>query len=106
MGELMVAMNGVEFRTRHNDYKLRMPCRNCTDYNKIEDIPFPDVPPSVLAKSNLTVSMCVVCVYIVCIMCEVFEYYVCSMCEVFVYYMCSMCVLYVYNVCIICLLCV
>jgi len=54
MGELMVVMNGVEFKTRHNDYKLRMPCKNCTDYHKMENIPFPPIPPSVLALKNVT----------------------------------------------------
>merc|ERR1719228_652461 len=53
MGELLVAMNGVEFRTRHNDYKLRMPSRTNTTYHKTDDIPFPDVPPSVLSKHSV-----------------------------------------------------
>ena len=52
MGELNVVMNGVEFRTRHNDYRLNMPVSNKT-YNAYEPIPFPDVPPEVLAKATV-----------------------------------------------------
>jgi hypothetical protein len=53
MGELLVTMNGVEFRTRHNDYKLRMPHTTDTGYNKMLDIPFPEVPPSVKNKATV-----------------------------------------------------
>jgi len=54
LGELNVVMNGVDFRTRHNDYKLKMPSTTSHEYDKVEDIPFPDVPPSVTAKHNIT----------------------------------------------------
>lgn len=47
LGELIAVLNGVEFRTRHNDYKLRMASTSTMDYGVTEDIPFPDVPPSV-----------------------------------------------------------
>ena len=47
MGELVAVLNGVEFRTRHNDYKLVMPSRNSTVFGAIEEIPHPDVPPQV-----------------------------------------------------------
>jgi len=50
---LMVAMNGIEFRTRHNDYKLRMPSPDSSDYGKLEEIPFPKVPNSVLRKQTV-----------------------------------------------------
>merc|ERR1712002_256718 len=53
MGELMVVMNGLEFRTRHNDYKLRMPHRTDQSFGATELIPFPPVPPSVTSKKNL-----------------------------------------------------
>jgi len=53
LGELLATMNGVEFRTRHNDYKLRMPHPTDQGYNKIVDIPFPNVPQSVLNKKTL-----------------------------------------------------
>ena len=53
MGEFIATLNGVEFRTRHNDYKLRMPSTHSKDYNRVEDIPFPPVPPSVTAKTTL-----------------------------------------------------
>ncbi|XP_069131371.1 uncharacterized protein [Argopecten irradians] len=53
MGEFNAVMNGVEFRTRHNDYKLRMPSENSTDFNRLQDVPFPEVPPSVKAKHSV-----------------------------------------------------
>ena len=53
MGEFVANLNGVEFRTRHNDYKLKMPSKTSQAYHKTEDIPFPRVPPSVLAKRTL-----------------------------------------------------
>lgn len=53
MGEFIASLNGVEFRTRHNDYKLRMPSKTSKGYNAQEEIPFPKVPPSVLAKPTL-----------------------------------------------------
>lgn len=52
LGEMTAVLNGLEFRTRHNDYKLRMPVHNNT-YHAMEDIPFPPVPPSVLAKHGM-----------------------------------------------------
>ena len=50
MGEFIGVLNGVEFRTRHNDYRLYMPSLNTSEYHKTEDVPFPDVPPEVTAK--------------------------------------------------------
>jgi len=47
MGELVVVLNGIEFRTRHNDYRLRMKSRSTTNYGEVDDIEFPDVPPEV-----------------------------------------------------------
>ena len=48
MGELIAVLNGVEFRTRHNDYKMRMPHRTSKEYGATEDIPYPEVPPQVI----------------------------------------------------------
>jgi len=53
MGELMAVLNGVEFQTRHNDYQLLMPHKTSTEYHATEPIPFPDVPPEVLAKHTV-----------------------------------------------------
>eukprot|EP00795_Rhopilema_esculentum_P001345 gene1345-15745_t len=53
MGEFIAVLNGVEFRTRHNDYRLYMPHRNSSTYGATEPIPFPEVPPSVLKKTTL-----------------------------------------------------
>ncbi|KAL4220653.1 hypothetical protein ACF0H5_021049 [Mactra antiquata] len=53
LGEFIGVLNGVEFRTRHNDYKLKRPSTTSSDYHKTEDIPFPDVPPSVLNKKTV-----------------------------------------------------
>ena len=49
LGEFIAVLNGVEFRTRHNDYKLVMPHRTEGGYEAVEDIPFPEVPPAVRA---------------------------------------------------------
>ncbi|XP_013410914.1 uncharacterized protein LOC106174068 isoform X1 [Lingula anatina] len=53
MGEFAAVLNGVEFRTRHNDYKFVMPCRRSKDFHCTEDIPFPDVPPEVRNKATV-----------------------------------------------------
>ena len=53
MGEFIAVLNGVEFRTRHNDYRLYMPHRTNSDWHAREPIPFPDVPPEVLAKKSV-----------------------------------------------------
>ena len=49
-GEMAAVLNGVEFRTRHNDYIVRM---RRPDGRGVVDIPFPDVPPEVLQYDNL-----------------------------------------------------
>ncbi|KAK7094522.1 uncharacterized protein [Littorina saxatilis] len=53
MGEVVAVLNGLEFRTRHNDYKLKMPSRSSGDYHATQDIPFPDVPPAVLQRTSV-----------------------------------------------------
>ena len=53
MGELTAVLNGIEFKTRHNDYRLYMPHRTSKDMNAYERIPFPDVPPEVLNKTTV-----------------------------------------------------
>ncbi|KAI0213594.1 hypothetical protein LSAT2_001349, partial [Lamellibrachia satsuma] len=53
LGEFIVVLNGVEFRTRHNDYGLRMPSSTLSANKEIEEIPFPDVPPEVRQISNI-----------------------------------------------------
>lgn len=53
LGEFIGVLNGVEFRTRHNDYRLYMASKTSKDYHATEEIPFPKVPPQV--KSKLTV---------------------------------------------------
>ena len=35
MGEIIAVLNGIEFRTRHNDYKLKMASTTSTDYHAI-----------------------------------------------------------------------
>jgi len=47
MGDFAAVMNGVAFRTRHNDYRLNMASTTSTEYGAYEPVPFPDVPPSV-----------------------------------------------------------
>lgn len=53
MGEFTAVMNGIEFTTRHNDYRLFMPHTNSSEYHKTEPLPFPDVPQEVLSKSSI-----------------------------------------------------
>ena len=53
MGEFIAVLNGVEFRTRHNDYELSMPSKNTSEYHMTEDVPFPDVPPEVTSKESV-----------------------------------------------------
>lgn len=53
MGEIVAVLNGLEFRTRHNDYKLVMPSTKSNKYNEVEHVPLPDIPPSVLAKTTI-----------------------------------------------------
>jgi len=48
IGEIQGVLNGVEFRTRHNDYNLNMASRTSDEYNAVESIPLPEVPPEVL----------------------------------------------------------
>ena len=47
MGEVIAVLNGVEFRTRHNDYKLNKPSTSTKTYGATDEISFPDVPPEV-----------------------------------------------------------
>ncbi|XP_032236694.2 uncharacterized protein LOC116617810 [Nematostella vectensis] len=54
MGEFVGVLNGVEFRTRHNDYRLYMPHRTSAEYHDVENIPFPDVPPEVTQKKTVS----------------------------------------------------
>ncbi|XP_028411763.1 uncharacterized protein LOC114534508 [Dendronephthya gigantea] len=51
MGEFIGVLNGVEFRTRHNDYRLYMPSSDSSEFHKTEDLPFPEVPSQVTNKS-------------------------------------------------------
>ena len=53
IGEIQAVLNGVEFRTRHNDYNLNMPHRNSTEYGATEPIPYPDVPPEVINAGDV-----------------------------------------------------
>ncbi|GFR61412.1 hypothetical protein ElyMa_000102300 [Elysia marginata] len=53
MGEFIGILNGVEFRTRHNDYRLVMPSRSSKAWHAYDEIPTPPVPQSVLDKPTL-----------------------------------------------------
>ena len=50
MGEFIAVLNGVEFRTRHNDYSLKKPHSTSKQYHAVEEIEFPPVPPAVTQK--------------------------------------------------------
>ena len=53
LGEFTAVLNGVEFRTRHNDYGLYMPSTKTNNYHETEEIPLPDVPPEVSTKKTI-----------------------------------------------------
>ena len=53
MGEFIAVLNGVEFRTRHNDYRLNMPSTTSDAYHAKEEVPFPQVPPEVLQYTEV-----------------------------------------------------
>ena len=48
LGEVSAVLNGYAFRTRHNDYRLKMPDTESSQYHATKDVPFPPVPESVL----------------------------------------------------------
>ena len=50
LGEIVAVLNGVEFRTRHNDYPLKMRQEN---NGPLVDIPFPDVPREVTQYTSV-----------------------------------------------------
>ena len=54
LGELALDLNGVSFRTRHNDYSIVKPSTTSKAYGAVEKIKFPDVPPAVLAKKTVS----------------------------------------------------
>ena len=47
LGEFIAVMNGVEFRTRHNDYHMFKPSTENNTYHEVEEIEFPEVPRAV-----------------------------------------------------------
>ena len=53
MGEFIAVLNGVEFRTRHNDYRLFMPSTTSEAYHEKEEVAFPQVPPEVLQYTEV-----------------------------------------------------
>ena len=52
MGEISVSLNGIHFKTRHNDYLMARRADEGCGYDDTVPIPFPDVPPSVLQKAT------------------------------------------------------
>ncbi|CAH1788972.1 unnamed protein product [Owenia fusiformis] len=53
LGEFTAVLNGVEFRTRHNDFRLNMPSETSTEFHKIQEVPFPDIPQAVLDQPSV-----------------------------------------------------
>ena len=53
LGEFAAVLNGIEFVTRHNDYRLYMPHRTSKDFHAFEPVPFPEVPQAVKDKSTV-----------------------------------------------------
>lgn len=54
LGELAAVLNGVEFWTRHNDYRLLKPSNTSSSYHATDPIEFPPVPPAVLNQPNVS----------------------------------------------------
>ena len=53
LGEVEAVLNGVHFRTRHNDYPLRMPTTHTGEYHGTAAIPLPAVPPAVRRQGQV-----------------------------------------------------
>ena len=54
LGELVAVLNGVEFQTRHNDFRLKMKSTTTTGFAaEPVEIPYPSVPPEVLAQPTV-----------------------------------------------------
>ena len=53
LGEISAVLNGVEFRTRHNDYSLVQPSTTSGTFHETQDIIYPEVPPSVLGQPTV-----------------------------------------------------
>lgn len=53
MGETVVVLNGIEFRTRHNDFPLVMPSTSNPQLHATQNIDFPNVPKAVLEKNGV-----------------------------------------------------
>ena len=53
IGEIVATLNGVEFRTRHNDYMLYQPSSTSSDLHATEDVTFPEVPQAVTEKETV-----------------------------------------------------
>ena len=47
-------MNGVEFRTRHNDYMLVTPSKTSSQYKAVDEVEYPDVPPEVTSAGDVS----------------------------------------------------
>ena len=52
MGEVQVVMNGIEFRTHHNDFSVTQPHPQSSAFQAIQPIAFPEVPLEVTARAN------------------------------------------------------
>lgn len=53
MGEFIGVLNGVQFRTRHNDYRLFQPVANDKSFHKTTPVEFPSVPKAVTDKPTV-----------------------------------------------------
>lgn len=53
MGEFIGVLNGVEFRTRHNDYRLVKPVTDDKRNGLMENVLFPEIPMEVTGKQTV-----------------------------------------------------
>lgn len=53
MGEFSAVLNGVYFKTRHNDFRLNKPSKASMDFHATDEIVFPPVPTEVTNKGTV-----------------------------------------------------
>ena len=53
MGEFIGVLNGIEFRTRHNDYRLNKPSTHDQTYGSWEPVNLPPIPETVEKQQTI-----------------------------------------------------
>lgn len=53
IGQIQAVLNGVEFRTRHNDFNIQNPSASSGKYGETEQVSYPEVPPEVSNQNSV-----------------------------------------------------